>query len=101
MSDTNNFQFFVMIGGLFWCGLLLCFIGDWIYRAFKRWRWRNWWRTHQTPVEEKLGFSKITGSCFIPPPKVMAKITKKKLKKIRKENDHFNGTVKNFEEEEE
>ena len=97
MSDTNNFQFFVMIGGLFWCGLLLCFIGDWIYRAFKRWRWRNWWRTHQTPVEEKLGFSKITGSCFIPPPKVMAKIMKKKLKKIRKENDHFNGTYTNFE----
>ena len=70
MSDTNNFQFFVMIGGLFWCGLLLCFLG----RAFTRWRRRNWWRTHQTPVEEKLGFSKITGSCFIPPPKIMMKI---------------------------
>ena len=97
MSDTNGFQFFVMIGGPFWCGLLLCFLGDWTYRAFKRWRWRNWWRTHQTPVEEKLGFSKITGSWFLLPPKMMAKIMKKKLKKMRKENNHFNGTVKNYE----
>ena len=97
MSDTNSFQFFVMIGGPFWCALLLCFLGDWTYRAFKRWRWRNWWRTHQTPVEEKLGFSKITGSWFLPPPKMMAKLMKKKLKKMRKENNHFNGTVKNYE----
>lgn len=97
MSDTNSFHFFVMIGGPFWCGLLLCFIGDRIYKAFTRWRWWHWWRTHQRPFEEKLGFSKITGSCFLPPPKMMAKIMKKKLKKMLKKNNHFNGTIKNFE----
>ncbi len=88
MSDTNGFLFFVMIGGPFWCGLLLCSLGDWIYRAFTRWRWRNWWRTHQTR-EEKLAFLKITGSWFLPPPKMMAKIMKKKLKKMLKENNHL------------
>lgn len=97
MSDTNGFQFFVMIGGPFWCGLLLCSLGDWIYRAFTRWRRRNWWRTHQTPVEEKLGFSKITGSCFIPPPKIMKKIMKKELKKMWEENNCFSRTPTNIE----
>ena len=97
MSNADRFQFFVMIGGPFWVTLLLCSFGDWIYRAFTRWRWRNWWRTHQTPVEEKLGFSKITGSWFLPPPKMMAKIMKKKLKKMRKENNCFDCTYTNFE----
>lgn len=93
MSDTNGFLFFVMIGGPFWCGLLLCFLGDRIYRAFTRWRWRHWWRTHQRPVDEKLGYSgPITGTCFKLPPKMMKKIMKK-----WKRNNHFNGTVKNFE----
>lgn len=55
MSDTNSFQFFVMIGGPFWCALLLCFLGDWIYKAFARWRWRHWWRTHQRQGKEKFG----------------------------------------------
>lgn len=42
MSDTNGFQFFVMIGGPFWCGLLLCFLCQWAYKVFKRWRERKW-----------------------------------------------------------
>ena len=42
MSNADRFQFFVMIGGPFWVTLLLCSFGDWIYRAFTRWRWRTW-----------------------------------------------------------
>ena len=55
MSDTNGFQFFVMIGGPFWCGLLLCFIGGRIYKAFVQRRLRNQKRSNQRTVEEKFG----------------------------------------------
>lgn len=68
MSD-DHFQFFVMIGGPFWCALLLCFLGDWVYRAFTRWRWRNWWRTHQTPVEKKTWIFKDNRIVFHSPTK--------------------------------
>lgn len=55
MSDTNGFQFFVMISGPFWCGFLLCSLGDWIYRAFVQRRLRNQKRSNQRTVEEKFG----------------------------------------------
>lgn len=61
MSDTSIFQFFVMIGGPFWCGLLLCFLGGRIYKAFVQWRLRNQRRTNQRTIEEKFGSCRWIG----------------------------------------
>lgn len=91
MSDTNGFQFFVMIGGPFWCVLLLCFLCQWAYKVFKRWRERKWRRTHPLPKIEKWGSGPLTGTCFLPPQAAMssiilAEVHKAKLKIERGES---------------
>ena len=61
MSDANSFQFFVMIGGPFWCVLLLCFLGGSVCKSFTRWRKRDKRRAYRRSVEEKFGSCRGVG----------------------------------------